>query len=115
MAAQQEFARIGGVHQLQRPCVEHETAGIGIALALVGRLLRHPAYGMSLAVVNRFAQGFGDPHHHQQIAAGQARQAGIEGSKHIGLGVEMPRERRAREIDVVRHEHEPVLGKGAHG
>ncbi|KPH61270.1 hypothetical protein ADT71_18200 [Novosphingobium sp. ST904] len=73
-----------------------------------------PSDGVDMAVPDRFAQGFGHAHHHQQIAAGKARQAGVESAKNISFGIEMAGQWRAGKVHVIGNEHETVHRKTAH-
>src|SRR5690606_35948636 len=99
VSVEQEFARIRGVAQLDRPAVEH----------VAGR--RIPADRVNLAAERRLAQCLGHAHHHQQVAVGKPGQARVERAENVGFGIEPPREWRAREVDVVRRQDQPIDGK----
>ena len=98
-AAHQELARIGGVDELERPGIE-----------LVGSIL--PADRADVAVADRGAQRLGDADHQEEVAVGQPSHAGIEGAEDIGLLIDVPGERRAREINVVGREDEVIEREG---
>src|SRR3546814_11770092 len=66
-----------------------------------------------MPVADWFTQRLGDPHHQQQMAAREPRHPRIERAEHIGIGVDPPRERRPREIDVTGRQNE-VIEKEAH-
>src|SRR3546814_3748200 len=66
-----------------------------------------------MPVADWFTQRLGDPHHQQQIDAREPRHPRIERAEHIGIGVDPPRERRPREIDVTGRQNE-VIEKEAH-
>src|SRR3546814_14279605 len=66
-----------------------------------------------MPVADWYTQRLGDPHHQQQIAAREPRHPRIERAEHIGIGVDPPRERRPREIDVTGRQNE-VIEKEAH-
>ncbi|MFD1787095.1 hypothetical protein ACFSC3_05875 [Sphingomonas floccifaciens] len=96
--AHHELARVLGIDMLQRPGVEH--------IAAVD-----PTDRMDVSIVDRFAQRLRDTNHQQQITVRQTRHAGVERAQHIGFGIEMPAQRRARQVDIVRREDQPVGGK----
>lgn len=91
--AQEEFARVRHVRQFQR-------SGIDIVSAARRGVL--PADGVNLPVMDRCPQRLGNAHDHQQVAVGQTGERGIERAKDISLGIEMARQRRPLEVDVVR-------------
>src|SRR5690606_159341 len=99
VTVKQKLARVGRVAQLERPAVEHIAT------------LRIPADRMDLTVEGRLAKRFGDTDHHQEVAVGQPRETRIESTEHISLAAERTCQRRAREIDVVGRQDQPVLGK----
>ena len=66
-----------------------------------------------MPVANRLAQSLRHADHQQQVAVRQPRHPRVERPQHKGLGIDPPRQRRARKVDVARVEHE-VVEREAH-
>ncbi len=63
-----------------------------------------------MAIADRRAQRLRNAHHHQQVSIGQARKPGVECAQNIRFLAKLASERRARQIDIVRHDHQCVDG-----
>ncbi len=61
-----------------------------------------------MAANDRRLEGLGDAHHHQQIAVWQFCQARVESSQTEGFGVEVARQRRFRQVDIVGYKHQLI-------